>query len=116
MKKCKADVEKLKNDILEVSLEYDSGNPSILGWQGRMRGFYLCCYVSERFTPEGTDVPLIRHEIGKRKYKLILEVTRKTASAEKKALALATTAEAELIRQTCEYYGLTVATTETEVA
>ena len=105
-------------NILQVCLEYDSGNPAIMGWKGRARGFYLCCYVSERFTPEGHNATLIRHEIGKFKYKLILEVTRKTASAEKKALALAAEAEAELVKQTCEYYGLTLlqATTNKEVA
>lgn len=96
-------------NLLEVCLEYDSGNPSVLGWKGRARGFYLCCYVCERFTVEGSDVALIRYEYGKRKYKLILEVTRNTASAQKKALALAAEAEAELINQTCEYYGLMLA-------
>lgn len=104
-------------NLLEICLEYDSGNPSILGWKGRPRGFYLCCYVCERFFPKGSNVPLIRYECGRRKYKLILEVTRNTANAQKKALALAAEVEAELIKQTCEYFGLTLsqATTEAEV-
>lgn len=112
-----------ENLFLEVSLEYDSGTPSILGWKGRARGYYLCCHVCERLSQNGTDVPLYRYcrdDFGnsKRKYKLILEVTRHTPGAKKKALALAAETEAELVRQTCEFYALEIkqAPPEKEVA